>query len=81
MDERARLRDVVALMRELGVVSFDGITLGPAPHQPAPEPPPETPEEAARQKAAAERERLETQLGRPISDHEYDTFADPANLR
>jgi hypothetical protein len=61
----AQLRDTVGIMRELGVVSFDGIVLGPEPRPKA-----DIEREKKKDPLHTRRTHYQEMLGRPVSDAE-----------
>ena len=65
MDE-LKVRQKVALMRELGIVVLDGLTLGPEP------PPKVKMPKADDDPRAAKRKHYEDMLGRSLSNEEVD---------
>lgn len=68
-ERRVELRQDVALMRELGVIKWGDVLLGPAP-LPALKVEPPTPEEEKRASLAARRAHYEQMLNRSITDDE-----------
>ena len=90
-----KLREAVALMRELGVLQCGGVTLGPEPRpsealvrKMATAPPAEAAilkeeleTELRRQRLDAARQDVKDKLGRDVSDEEADRFIDVGALR
>jgi hypothetical protein len=70
-DAREELRQDVALMRELGVIRWKNILLGP-PVQSSLNEPPKTPEELKAQAREERRAYFENLFNRQVSDQELD---------
>lgn len=70
--ELARLKDIVAFMREAGVYQYGDIILGPLPAQPAVDREAETGKPP--KEGAARKRYYEEMLGRPVAPEELSRY-------